>query len=189
MRVLLIAVLLAPLAGCRTTAPASTWRDEMAEIFGKSSVRPDDPPRHLWGEADVDLLQQRLGFADCAAIGTTRVVSTYSTFSKAKQVALAFHPDELIYGSLEGELDRDGDLSLQLTPAQNDFRLAVTVQRLLPGTRYLILLKRQPSKPPMWHWALYRDDAQLIREVRATYELLRREREQKNEQPKEKEKE
>jgi hypothetical protein len=185
MRVLWFAALLALLGGCRTTAPASTWRDEMADLFGKSSVRPDDPPRYLWSEADVDLLQQRLGYADCAAIGTTRVVSTYSTFSKAKQVALAFHPEELIYGALEGELDRDGDLALQLTPAQNDFRLAVTVQRLLPGTRYLILLKRQPSQPPMWHWALYRDDAQLIREVRATYELLRRGRDQKKEKEKE----
>jgi hypothetical protein len=176
----LLAALLTGEAGCRPPpAPVTAWRDDMAELFGKSSVRPDDPPRDLWTDADVELLQKRLGYADCAALGTTRLVSTYSAFNRARQLALAFHPEELIYGSLEGELDRDGDLGLQLTPAQNDFRLAVQLQRLLPGTRYLVFLKRQPGNPPIWHWALYRDDPQLIQEVRATYDLLRREREKK----------
>jgi hypothetical protein len=168
-------LLLALLPACRAPAPQTAWRDDMAELFGKSSVRPDDPPRHLWSEDDVDLFQRRLGYADCAALGTTRVVSTYTTFSSAQQFALAFHPDEFLHGSLEGELDRDGDMTLRLTPAQNDFRLAVHLQRLLPGTRYLVFLKRQPSQPPIWHWALYRDDPQLIRETRAVYDLLQRE--------------
>jgi hypothetical protein len=178
IHILLRALLAAPLlAGCHAPPPRTTWRDDMVELFGKSSVRPDDPPRHMWNEADVDLLQRRLGYADCAAVGTTRVVTTFSTFSNAKQLALAFHPEQMIYGSLDDDLDRDGDLVMQLTPAQNDFRLAIQLQRLLPGTRYLLFLKRQPGQPPVWHWALYRDDAQLIQEVRATYEILKRDHE------------
>ncbi len=173
---------LGALGACKPPPPPVTWRDDFALLYSNTSVLPSDPPRHLWTRADEELLQRRLGFADCVAIGRTKIVTTYSTFSSPKQLGLSFRPSEIIHGSLEGLLDGDGDLILQLTPAStDDFQLAIKVQRTLAGTRYLVFLKQQPQpgRGPVWHWALYRDDPELIREVRASYELLRREREKK----------
>jgi len=160
-------------AGCGTAQAPVTWSDDMALYFSNSSVRPSDPPRHLWTQADEELLLRRLGHAECVAIGSTKVVSEYSDLSSAKQLTMAFHPQEIVHGSLEGSLDKDGDLMLQLTPSIEDFRLAVQVQRELPGTRYIAFLKRKPAPDgPVWHWALYAHDPALVTEIRAAYQLL-----------------
>jgi len=146
----------------------------MATIFSNTSVAPSDPPRHLWTQADEDLLQQRLGYADCVAIGTTKGVSVYSTLGSPKQLALALHPQVVIHGSLEPYLDKDGDLMLQLTPSTDDFQLAVQLQKNIPGTQYLVFLKKQPSSSatPIWHWAFYRNEPRLLQEIRAVYSHL-----------------
>lgn len=175
--------LLALLVGaCSSGAGQNTaWRDDLTRIFSNNSVQPSEPPRELWTVADEEMLQRRLGHADCVAIGRMKLLSVYATFSSAKELSLVFRPKELLHGSLEGALDKDGDLQLQLTPSSSDdFRLALQLQKHLPGTRYVMFLKRQPvGSRAVWHWALYRDDPKLVAEIRAAYELLRQERERK----------
>jgi hypothetical protein len=181
--------------GCRHLLPAvsllaacsgsvgenTTWRDDLARIFSNNSVQPSEPPRELWSTSDEEMLQQRLGHADCVAIGRMKLLSVYATFSSARELSLVFRPQEVLHGSLEGSLDKEGDLQLQLTPASSDdFRLALQLQQHLPGTRYIMFLKRQQvAGRKLWHWALYRNDPRLVGEIRAAYELLRQERERK----------
>ncbi len=159
----------------------TAWRDDLQKYFSNNSVQPSEPPRELWTVADEEMLQLRLGHADCVAIGKLKLLSVYASFSTAKELSLVFRPQELLHGSLESALDREGDLQLQLTAAtSDDFRLALQLQKHLPGTRYVMFLKRQPlGSRAVWHWALYRHDPRLIAEIRAAYELLRQERERK----------
>lgn len=154
------------------------WRDDMEGWFSNNSVRPTEEPRHMWGREDENLLQLRVGAADYVAVGTFRMVGVYTTFSSAKQIALGFRPGEVLHGKLEELLDKEGELMLQLTPASEDFRLAVHLQRYLPGNRYLVFLKEQPGPGdrPILRWALYRDDKVLLAEVRAMYQWLEQEK-------------
>lgn len=170
------------LAACAaSTSEGTAWRDDLSRIFSNNSVQPSEPPREHWSLADEEMLQQRLGHADCAAIGRMKLLSVYATFSSARELSLVFRPQEILHGSLEGALDKEGDLQLQLTPASSDdFRLALQLQKHLPGTRYIMFLKRQPvGGRKVWHWALYRHDPKVVSEIRAAYELLRQERERK----------
>jgi hypothetical protein len=151
----------------------------MALVFSNNSVQPSEPPREHWTPADEELLQKRLGYADCVAIGRMRLLSVYSTFSAARELDLVFRPEVVLHGSLAGSLEGDGDLRLQLTPSSSDdFRLALTVQQRLPGTRYVMFLKRRPlaGGRVAWHWALYRDDPALLKEIRGAFEALHREK-------------
>jgi hypothetical protein len=173
---------LALATACSSGARQGTaWRDDLARVFSNNSVQPSEPPRELWTPADEETLQLRLGHADCAAIGRMKLLSVYASFSSARELSLVFRPQEILHGSLAGALDENGDLQLQLTPSSSDdFRLALQLQKHLPGTRYVMFLKRQPvGTRVVWHWALYRDDPKLISEIRAAYEALRQERERK----------
>jgi len=180
-RCLGILVTLAGAACSSGPGETTTWRDDLTRIFSNNSVQPSEPPRELWTVADEEMLQHRLGHADCVAIGRMKLLSVYATFSAARELSLVFRPQEILHGSLEGALDKEGDLQLQLTPStSDDFRLALQLQKRLPGTRYVMFLKRQPvGSRAVWHWALYRDDPRLLAEIRAAYELLRMERAKK----------
>jgi hypothetical protein len=154
------------------------WRDDMERWFSNNAVRPTEEPRHMWSREEEDLFQLRVGAADYVAVGTFRMVGVYSTFSSAKQIALALRLSEVIHGKLDELLDKDGEVMLQLTPSSEDFRLAVHLQRYLPGNRYLVFLKEQPGPGdrPILRWALYRDDKSLLAEVRAMYQWLEQEK-------------
>jgi hypothetical protein len=155
------------------------WRDDMERWFSNNSTRPNETPRNMWTREEEDLLQLRVGSADYAAIGTFRLVSIYSTFSSPKQLALAFRPQETLHGKLEERIDKEGELMLQLTPSNSeDFRLAVQLQKQLPGNRYIVFLKEQPTRDdrPLLRWALYGDDKDLQAEIRAMYQWLEQEK-------------
>lgn len=156
------------------------WNDSMSSLFANTSVEPNEPPRELWTTADEEVLQRRLGFADCVAVGRTKLVSVYTTHASMRQIAISFRPLSVIHGSLDGALDKDGDLLLQLTPSEEDFQKAVQLQQKVITRRYLAFLKRRPrggGGGTVWVWALYRDDARLIDEVRVAYEALKAQRE------------
>lgn len=148
----------------------------MDRWYPNQSVRPAQPPRHLWKHSDEDLFLRRIGFADVVALGSARVVTLYVAFNTPRQLALAFHPEETFYGSLEDDMDDDGELLLPLKPGDDDFQLAVKVIRHLPGSRYLLLLKKKPSKnekeQPELKWALYTPEKRLLVELRAMFKWL-----------------
>jgi hypothetical protein len=152
------------------------WQASMGRYFANGSVRPPEPPRRLWERGDEDLFLHRMGLADVVAVGVARVVTVHSTFDTPKQVALAFQPREVLHGSLEEVVDDDGELLLPLGPDSEDFQLAVKVHPHLPGSRYVLMLKKQARKdrPTAVHWALYRPDDQLLAEIRAMFKWLER---------------
>jgi hypothetical protein len=154
---------------------APVWNASMGDWFSNDSVDPYQPPRGYWTDQDEDVLLRRMGYADSVVVGTLRVVSQYGRGEVASELTLAFHADELLFGSLERELDEAGELLLQPEPSSPEFRLALRIQRNLPGTRYLLFLKRQPQgKAERLRWALYRPTQQLLQEIRSRYTALRR---------------
>jgi hypothetical protein len=180
------AVILALIATCcACSGPQKrpiNWRDDMERWFSNNSTRPNETPRSMWSREEEDLLQLRVGSAEYAAIGTFRLLSIYSTFSSPKQLALVFRPQETLHGKLDDRLDKEGELMLQLTPSNSeDFRLAVQLQKQLPGKRFIVFLKEQPTGDDrvLLRWALYGDDKELIAEIRAMYQWLEQEKHKK----------
>jgi hypothetical protein len=164
-------------SSCGTSQSGTSWRDDMALLFSSSSVQPTDPPRQMWTQTEEEILLRRLGHADCVAAGTTKIVSVYTALSTPEQLAMTFHPQEILHGSLVGTLDKEGDLLLRLTASAEEFQQAVRQQKSLAGSRYVIFLKKQPSpEGPIWRWALYRHDPRLISEIRAAYSTLNAEK-------------
>ena len=148
----------------------------MASYVENTSVRPGEPPRRLWENADEELLLRRMGYADAVAVGTIKLVSGVERRGSSGQLALAFRPREVLYGSLEADRDTGGQLRLRLDPSAADYRLAKRIQAQLPGTHYLLFLKRQPRRDGTNHlrWAFYRPRRKLMSEVRSRYRMLKR---------------
>ena len=173
-RLLLLLSLSGHLA-CGSTPKPVTWQDSMQSWYNNGSVRPDQPPRSLWERPDEDLLQKRIGFADLVVVGTAHVVTLFSALDAPRQLALAFRPQEVIHGSLDGLVDQEGELLLTIDSSDEDFQMAVKTFEHLPGSRYLLVLKRKPSKDskkPQVRWSLYKPDKTLLREIRAMYHWL-----------------
>lgn len=161
--------------GCgHSGAGGTAWQDSMESYFANGSVRPPEPPRRLWERKDEDLFLHRMGLADVVIVGVARVVTVHSNFDTPKQVALAFQPREVLHGSIEEVADDDGELLLPLGPESEDFQLAVKVHPHLPGSRYVLMLKKQHQKdrPPVLRWALYRPDDRLLAEIRVMFKWL-----------------
>lgn len=188
---LLAGAILLP-AGCSRT-PKTAWHDSMERWFSSSAARPTDPPYARWTRQDHDLFLRRIGHADVAAVGTIRLVTTYSMYGATKQVGLLFRPQKVLHGSLEDDLDEQEELPLRLSDSAPDFRLALLLRDHLPGKRYLIFLKEKPSdedsgpqrtgwraslwRPPppppaAYRWALYRPEPALLARVREMYHWL-----------------
>jgi hypothetical protein len=166
------------LLSCGSSKPEVRWQDSMQDWFSNTSV-PLEPPRALWTREDEVLFQRRIGYADVASVGTIRVVNLSSVHDSDQQVSLAFRPVEMLYGSLADQLDDDKQIYLTLGPSDEDFQRALSAQRHLPGTRYLILVKWKPAKGDervQTRWALYRADKQLLAEARAMYSWLKKKR-------------
>jgi len=195
---LLLAVLTA--AGSCSKRKTVAWRPEMRRWFDNSTVGPNDESVDGWTRRDEELFLRRIGYADVAAIGTVRMVTTFSHHRSPRQVALAFRPRELLYGTLEGRLDAQGELALVLGEAMVGVRVARLLSEHLPGRRYLLFLKDKPVAPgprhkvsgwraslwrpppvprPEHRWALYRPEPRLLRQVRAMYRWLRHKGEDK----------
>src|SRR5512137_952405 len=121
---LALSLLLLSLSCGGTQKRAINWRDDMERWVSNNAERPTEEPRSMWSREDEDLFQLRVGAADYAAVGSFRMVGVYSTFSSAKQIALALRPSEVIHGKLDELLDKEGELMLQMTPSSEDFRLA-----------------------------------------------------------------
>ena len=170
-------LLLLPLACGKPPAPAK-WQASMTRWYQNSSVRPPEPPRQLWERDDEDLLLKRVGFADVVAVGTARVVTLFTMLGSPKRLALAFRPEEVIYGEVDQLKDEQGDLLLPFGPDDLDFQLGLRVFGHLAGTRYLLLLKRQPGEPVRLHWSLYRPDKKLVQEIRAMFRWLQKKKEE-----------
>lgn len=170
---LLLVLLANACASSQRVAPG--WTASMGDWFSNDSVDPYQPPRDYWTAQDEDVLLRRMGYADTVVVGTLRVVSQYGRGEVPSELTLAFHADELLFGSLERQLDEAGEVLLQPEPASPEFKLALRIQRNLPGTRYLLFLKRQPQgKTEQLRWALYRPTHQLLQEIRSRYAALRR---------------
>lgn len=162
-------------ASCASTPtdPTVGWRDGMQELFDNGSVDPDEPPRHLWEHQDEEALLKRMGYADVVAVGTLRLVGQFTDHSLPSQLSLAFAPDEVLYGSLDDKLDAQRELMLRLDPGSRDFHVALRIQQQLPGTRYLVFLKQQPSRQRRLVWSFYKPSKRLMAEVRAQFRMLR----------------
>ncbi|MCB9558238.1 MAG: hypothetical protein H6707_19130 [Deltaproteobacteria bacterium] len=167
----------------------------MNRWFDNTSVQPSEPERRYWTRADEDMLLRRLGYADVAVVGSIRVVNAFYMFDSPRQVALAFSPQQVLYGSLKGAIDDDGELFLQLGRSGLDFHLAVTLRRHLPGRRYLLFIKFRPQSAgqrslgeisgwraslkrpgkqhPTFSWVLYRPDKALLEQVQTMYGWLK----------------
>jgi len=148
----------------------------MGSYFENTSVKPGEPPRRLWDSVDEELLLRRMGYADTVAVGTIRLVSKYEHRGRSGQLALAFRAREVLYGSLNEDQDTEGELTLRLDPSAADYSLARKVQSQLPGTHYLLFLKRRPrggDKPDL-RWAFYRPRRKLMAEVRSRYRWLKK---------------
>jgi len=173
---LLHLVLWLPL-GCGTSSPKPVqWQEAMLRWYDNSSVRPGEPPRQLWEPPEVDLLLKRVGFADAVAVGRARAVTLFTMLNTPKQLAVVFHPEELIYGDLEQLTDDSGDLLLSLDPGDVDFQMALKTYDFLPGSRYLLLLKRQPTRDKkdfILRWSLYNPQPRLVQEIRVMFRWLK----------------
>ena len=164
-------------AGCAGSNKQEVrWSGSMASYFENTSVRPGEPPRRLWDTDDEDLLLRRMGYADAAAVGTVRLVSGYEHRGASGQIALAFRPREVLYGSLKPDRDTDGEIPLRLDPSAADYNLAKKIQKQLPGTHYLLFLKRRPKGEGSHdlRWAFYRPRRKLMAEVRIRYRGLKK---------------
>lgn len=164
-------------AACGTAEPGpARWQDSMQRWYANTSVRPPEPPRAQWERVDEDLLLKRIGFADLVVVGTAREVTLFTMLGAPKRVAFAFTPREVLYGSLADLIDEQGDLLLPLSPNDLDFQLALRVLDHIAGSRYLMLLKRQPlaKGPPTLHWSLYKPDRRLLVEIRAMFDWLKK---------------
>lgn len=163
-------------AGCAgSTKPEVNWRGSMGSYFENTSVKPGEPPRRFWDTADEELLLRRMGYADTVAVGTIRLVSGYEHRGTG-QLALAFRTREVLYGSIDQDKDTDGELRLRLDPSAADYSLARKIQKQLPGTHYLLFLKRRPRRDGKHdlRWAFYRPRRKLMAEVRARYRWLKK---------------
>lgn len=162
------------LMGC-ASQPEVKWKRSMGNYFQNNSVRPAEPPRHLWDRRDEEMLLRRMGYSDTVALGTIRLVSHYTRRGHSNQLSLAFRARETLYGSLKQDLDQNNELHLRLGPTAGDYRYALSVQKQLPGTRYLLFIKRRPRKDGTHslQWAFYRPRRKLLVEVRTRYRWLR----------------
>lgn len=169
-----ITIVLAALVGACGPSPqaAPGWNTSMSHVFSNDSVEPDRLPRQYWTADDEELLLKRMGFADTVVVGTVRVVSQLAQGGVARRLTLAFQPREVLYGSVEGQVDSDGELTLQPEPGTDEFRRALRAQKSLPGTRYLLFLKRRGAGES--RWALYQPSAGLLADVRGRYAALKR---------------
>ena len=172
---LLLTLLLASVVGCSGTRPVK-WQETMGRYYPRSSVRPDQPPRHLWTLEEEDLLQRRVGFADFVAVGTAHVVTRFAMLGAPRGLTLCFRPREIFFGDKK-TLDQQGELMLPLDQSEDDFLLAVKTYSYLPGSRYLLVLKYPPhqnGRRPAARWALYRPEESLVAEIRAMFLRLRK---------------
>jgi len=169
-------MLLLTMAACGPTTPdPARWQDAMREWYTNTSVRPPEPPRPQWERADEDLLLKRLGFADVVAVGTARVVTLFTMLDTPKRVAVAFLPEEVLFGDLANLIDKQGDLLLPVAPGDLDFQLALKVLDHIAGSRYVLLLKRKPGvQQPQLRWSLYAPDRKLLAEIRAMFAWLKK---------------
>lgn len=177
MRTATVIPLLFLAAACGTAEPGpARWQDAMQRWYANTSVRPPEPPRAQWERVDEDLLLKRVGFADVIAVGTARDVTLFTMLGAPKRVALAFKPREVIYGTLDDLTDEQGELLLPLSPGDLDFQLALRVLDHIAGSRYILLLKRRPHAKgsPTLHWSLYKPDRQLLTEIRAMFDWLKK---------------
>jgi len=167
------------LAACGHSQDKRDWNESMKGYYSNTSVRPAEPPRTQWEHDDEDLLQRRLGYADVVVVGTAEAVNLYANFNTPKQIGVTFKPKRILYGSLEGLTDSQGDLYLQLSPGDEDFQMALRVFKHLPGSRYLLVLKHPPKKDgrrqrPKLHWATYNPDDKLLREIEVMFRWLKK---------------
>jgi hypothetical protein len=165
------------LAACGPSRDKRVWNESMKSYYSNTSVRPAEPPRTQWEHQDEDLLQRRLGYADVVVVGTAEAVNLYANFNTPKQIGVTFKPKRILYGSLEGLTDEQGNLYLQLDPGDEDFQMALRTFKHLPGSRYLLLLKHPPEKDgrkqrPKLHWATYNPDDKLLSEIEAMFRWL-----------------
>ena len=101
--------------------------------------------------------------------------SLFTMLGAPKRIALAFRPDEVLHGTVDNLTDEQGEMLLPLASGDLDFQLALRVFDHLPGSRYLLLLKRRPRQGSAseLRWALYNPDRQLIAEIRAMFHWLK----------------
>ena len=163
-----ILVLIVLTVGCASSQKPK-WNG--TTFFTNQSVRVQDPPRTHWSRQDEELLLRRMGYADMVAVGTLRLVTQCNRSEVARQLTLAFHPQEELFGALEEQLDGAGEVLIQLDPSSEDFNRALNVQQEMVGTRYLVFFKREPRSGKL-HWAFYSPSDRLLTEVRARYRWL-----------------
>ena len=183
-------------AACGSTRPKPVaWRDVMRRWFADAAAQPSDPPFMHWAHEEEELFLRRIGYADAAVIGQVVSVGSYHHHREAKQVSFSLRPLKLLYGTIERELDENGELLLRLDHQDLDFQRALAIQRFLPGQRFLAFLKAKPLpadqepagwqaslwRPParplrVFHWALYRPEPALLAYTGRLYRLLDKKR-------------
>jgi len=192
MRLLLL-IAISTLLGC-SRAPRSPWSEQMPHWFTNAATQPTDPPFTYWTRDERELFLRRIGYADVAAIGIVRAVSSCAHKGNPTKITLAFEPKRMLHGSLDKSLNEEGDLLLTLDEEDLDFRRAVKLGSYLPGRRFLVFFKKQPAKKnhakgsgwkaslwrpppkpkPTYRWSLYRPEPALIAHVQALYRLLKK---------------
>lgn len=167
---LALALLLGLVSSCAAPQRASSWMDHMEAWFNQGSLDGAELPRGHWSREEEELLQRRMGFAEVVAVGTLRRVTQVARSESPRELALVFRPSEVIFGSLEGQLDEEGAMPLRLDPSSAAFHAALSVESRLAGSRHLLFLRRGPGG--VFHWACYRPTPSLVAEVRARYRWL-----------------
>lgn len=162
------------LLGCSAQSETRAWSPSMGNWFTNDALSADDPPRAFWTRKDEEQLLRRMGYADAAALGTLRLVSQYSPSDDLPgSLSIAFRPDETLFGTLQTELDSEGELTLWLDPSSSEFRHAVKMRHNLTGARYLLFLKRGTENSALY-WACYRATPRLVDDVRTRYSWVNR---------------
>ena len=156
--------------GCAGSGQAVAWDDSMKGLFSGTPDNPTSHPRHLWSRQDEDRLLRQMGFADVAVVGTVRVEAQCDRYGK-RQVTLELHVKEILHGDQDDELEQGQKLYLSLD--SDSHQSTVKTARDLPGTQFLVFLKRKPQgEQTRLSYDFYRPNPRLLAEVRSMYARL-----------------
>jgi hypothetical protein len=148
----------------------------MNNWYGNNSIDIDLSHGDQWTRKDEDLLLRRLGHADLVAVGTIRLVTHFSRYNTPRNMSLSFKPEEVLHGSLKGDLDQEQLLVMHISPNTHSFDIAKKIQDHPTKVHYLVLIKRKPlsNGQHQLRWVIYQPSREIMARVRFLFSQLSR---------------
>jgi predicted small lipoprotein YifL len=163
------------LLGCGPKAPGTTSLPDAAlRTWFDNSLHLDLENERFWGRQDEETLLRQLGHADVVAVGSIESIGLASHYGAERHLNLAFRPEELLHGTLDGELDRDRQLVVRIPATTEAFEIARRLPEWNGGLRFLLLLKRAHDDARELCWAIYLPPSRLLAQVRTLFARLPR---------------